>query len=115
MSAPNGRIAPQATPQSRPSEHRRILWPAANKESEWCLFDVDVDAALEGTAKGDVDQRLRTMSSFVMNIAADRFGIKEQRATKTTTAAPIPNQREAKISQLRRELQTLKGPVQESK
>ncbi|XP_061902037.1 uncharacterized protein LOC133649222 [Entelurus aequoreus] len=101
--------APPAQPQSRPSEHRRILWPAANKESEWKQFDEDVSTALEATAKGNVDQRLKTMSTFIIGIASDRFGIKEQRATKTTTAAPIPNRRETKISQLRQELRVLRS------
>lgn len=53
--------APQVTPQSRPSEHRRILWPADNKESEWHRFDEDVDSALEVTAKVDVDERSRSL------------------------------------------------------
>ncbi|KAL7846889.1 hypothetical protein SRHO_G00218690 [Serrasalmus rhombeus] len=65
--------------------------------------------ALEVTAKGDVDQTLWTMSNFIMSIASNRFGIKEQHATKTTTAAPIPNRREAKIVQLRQELRTLRS------
>lgn len=101
--------APQATPRSRPSEHRWILWPAANKESEWQQFDEDVDKALEATAKGDVDQRLKTLSTFIISIAFDRFGTKEQRDTKTTIAAPIPNRREIKISQLRQELRVLRS------
>ncbi|XP_038147774.1 uncharacterized protein LOC119787807 [Cyprinodon tularosa] len=96
-----------ATPQSRASEHRQILWPAANKESEWLQFDKDVDSALEVTAKGDVDQRLKTMSTFIISIASDRFGIKEHRATKTTNVA-IPNRREKKIAQLRQELRALR-------
>lgn len=85
------------------------MWPADNKESEWHLFDEDVDSALEVTAKVDVDQRLKTMSMFIISIASDRFGIKEHRATKTTTAAPIPNRREIKISQLRQELRMLRS------
>ncbi len=101
--------APQATSKSRPSEHHRILWPAANKESEWQQFHKDVDAALEVTAKGDVDQRLRTISMFIISIASDRFGIKKQRATKNTTATPIPDRRELKISQLRQELRALRS------
>lgn len=76
--------APQAIPQSRTSEHRQVLWPAANKESEWRQFDEDVDAALEATAKDNADQRLQTMSTFIISIASERFGAKDQRATKTT-------------------------------
>ncbi|KAL7847956.1 hypothetical protein AOLI_G00226740 [Acnodon oligacanthus] len=71
-------LAPLATPQSRPSKHRRILWTAASKESKCCQFDIDVDTALEITAKGDVDQRLWTMSNFIMSIASNRKKGKER-------------------------------------
>lgn len=99
--------APLAIPQSRPSEHRRVLWPAANKASEWRQFDEDVDAALEATAKGDADQRLQTMSTFIISIASERFGAKDQQATKTT-AGPNLNRREVRIAQLRQELRIIK-------
>lgn len=39
-----------------PSEHRRVLWPAAHKGTEWRQFDEDVDAALEAASRGAVDQ-----------------------------------------------------------
>lgn len=94
--------APQAPPQCRPSEHRQVLWPAANKEPEWHQLDEDVDAALEATARGDVEQRLQTMSTLIITIASERFGIKEQHARKTSVRLN-PNRRQEKITQLRRE------------
>ncbi|KAI4881123.1 hypothetical protein NFI96_020515 [Prochilodus magdalenae] len=100
---------PFEDPRTSGTEGKLILWPAANKESEWHQFDVDVDSALEVTAKGDVDQRLRTMSSFIISIASNRFGIKEQHATKTATTAPVLNRRQAKMAQLRQELRTLRS------
>ncbi|XP_063080140.1 uncharacterized protein LOC134470047 [Engraulis encrasicolus] len=48
------------------------------------------------------------MSTLIICIASDRFGIKDQHATKTSTA-PIPNRREKKISQLRKELRILRS------
>lgn len=89
------------------------MWPAAKTEWQW--FDEDVDTALEATAKGDVDQRLNTMSTFIIRIASDRFAIKEQRVTKTTSAAPIPNRQETKISQLRQELRQLRSQYRKAR
>lgn len=40
---------------SKPSEQRRVLWPAANKVSEWHQFDEDVDATLDAACRGDSD------------------------------------------------------------
>lgn len=55
---------------------RTSMWPAANKDSEWRQFSVD--KSLEAIAKGDVDQRFQIMSTFIISIALERFGIKEQ-------------------------------------
>lgn len=66
----------QHAASSKPSEHRRVLWPAANKESEWRQFDEDVDATLEAACRGEVDQRLQLMSKLIISIGAERFGIK---------------------------------------
>ncbi|CAJ1075238.1 LOW QUALITY PROTEIN: uncharacterized protein LOC109089580 [Xyrichtys novacula] len=48
------------------------------------------------------------MSTFIISIASDRFGTKEHRTSKTSTATPIPNRREVKITQLRQELRSLR-------
>lgn len=43
---------------------RTTLWPAANKESQWCRSDEDVSASFEApkVTKGDVDMWLQTMT-----------------------------------------------------
>nr|XP_055028991.1 uncharacterized protein LOC129418090 [Misgurnus anguillicaudatus]XP_055035306.1 uncharacterized protein LOC129423146 [Misgurnus anguillicaudatus] len=94
--------AQHATP-SKPSEHRRVLWPAANKEAEWQQFDEDVEATLEASCRGEVDQRLQLMSTLIITIGAERFGIKVPKAQNIAR----PNRRETKISQLRKELKAL--------
>lgn len=53
-------------------------------------------------------QQRRVMSTFIVSIAAERFGVKEPHATKTTTG-PNPNRREQKITQLRQELRKLRS------
>lgn len=52
----------------------RMQWPQSSKKPEWQQFDEDVDQILEGTAKGDVDRRLKTIVTIIVNIAAERFG-----------------------------------------
>ncbi|XP_049337547.1 uncharacterized protein LOC125802987 [Astyanax mexicanus] len=101
--------ASQAVP-SRPSEHRQVLWPAANKETEWRQLDEDVDATLEAVSKGGVSQRLQLMSSLIISIGTERFGIKQPK-TKNPSK---PNRREARISQLRKELKALKHQYRKS-
>lgn len=68
--------APQALPRFKHSEHRRVMWPAANKEREWLQFDEDLDQVLDTTARGDADQKLLSMSVMIISIGAERFGIK---------------------------------------
>ncbi|XP_015259791.1 PREDICTED: uncharacterized protein LOC107104322 [Cyprinodon variegatus] len=94
--------ARHATP-SKPSEQRRVLWPAANKEAQWRQFDEDVDATLNASCRGEVDQRLQLMSTLIISIGAERFGIKLPKAQNFAR----PNRRETKISQLRKELKAL--------
>ncbi|XP_063050368.1 uncharacterized protein LOC134445223 [Engraulis encrasicolus] len=94
----------QLAPPNNPSEHRRVLWPAAHKESEWRQFDEDVDGAVEASSRGGVDQQLQTMCTFIVCIGAERFGVKQPKAKN----AARPNRRENKITALRRDLKALK-------
>lgn len=96
--------APQAPPYVRHSEHRRVMWPAANKEREWLQFDEDLDQVLDVTAKGGVDQKVRTMATMIISIGAERFGITEQQPTR---GRGEPNRREVKISQRWQEFRLL--------
>ncbi len=65
--------APQAPPQVRLPEHRQVQWPSANNEEMWLQFDED-EQVLEAIARGDADQRLRTMCTMIVSIATKRFG-----------------------------------------
>ena len=98
-------LAPTITTGCAPVARPRIQWPQSSKRSEWQQFDEDIDQALEVTAKGDVDRRLKTMTSFIVNIAAERFGTE---APKATPSAYAPNHRARKIQSLRKELKLLK-------
>ncbi len=88
-----------------PSVQPRIQWPKYSKRVEWQQFDEDVSQVLEVTAKGDVDQRLRTMTTLKVNIAAERFGTE---ASKPAPAAYAPSHRAREIKSLREELKLLK-------
>lgn len=79
--------APQALPRFKHSEHRRVMWPAANKEGKWLQFDEDLDQVLDATARGDADQKLLSMSAMIISIGAERFGMKEQPASQGSRGA----------------------------
>lgn len=88
-----------------PAAHSKIKWPQSLKKSVWHQFDEDVDRILEGTAKGDVELRLKTMTSIIVSIAAERFGAEE---VKSGPSVYTPNNRARKIQCLREELKALK-------
>ncbi len=88
-----------------PSVKPRIQWPKSSKRVEWQQFDEDVSQVLEVTAKGDVDHRLRTMTTLIVNIAAERFGTE---VAKPAPSAYAPSHRARKITCLREELRLLK-------
>ncbi|KAL1258987.1 hypothetical protein QQF64_009564 [Cirrhinus molitorella] len=63
--------ATQVPPLGRKSEQQRVMWPAANNK-EWVKLDEDVDECLEVISKGNVDQKLQTMRTIIMNMGAER-------------------------------------------
>ncbi|CAJ1076456.1 uncharacterized protein LOC119779116 [Xyrichtys novacula] len=102
----------QAPDPHRPSEHRRVKWPQANKEHEWRQFDRDADSILEVTAKGEVNRRLEIMTTIIISLAAERFGLEEKKATKLPYTK---SNRANKIHQLRQELKTLRRQFKEAR
>lgn len=46
------------------------------------MFDEDADKELEATVKGDVERRLQTMTTIIVSMAAERFGIEEGKRPK---------------------------------
>ncbi|KAL4001244.1 hypothetical protein ACER0C_006543 [Sarotherodon galilaeus] len=89
----------------RSSEHRQVKWPQARKEKEWLQFNEDVDTILQPTAKGQVEQRLKTMTTIIVSPAVERFGQEEKRTAKPLYTL---NNRANKIHQLRQELKSLR-------
>lgn len=77
----------------------------ASKTAEWQKFDEDVDKVLEATAKGDVDRRLRTMTTIIVSMAEERLGVEEEMAVKQPY---FKSQRAVKIHNIRKELKALK-------
>ena len=95
----------QAPAPRRISEHRRVRWPKAHKEKEWLQFDVDIDSIIEAAAKGEADRSLQTKTTIIFSLAAERFGLKENKAAK---APYTMSNRAIKILQLSKELKTLR-------
>ncbi|KAJ8348797.1 hypothetical protein SKAU_G00273860 [Synaphobranchus kaupii] len=100
----------QAPDPRRATEHRRVKWPQANKEKEWLQFGEDGDSILEATAKGEADRRLQTMTTIIVSLAAERFGLEEKRTAKLPYTM---NNRASKIHQLRQELKSLRRRFKE--
>ncbi|KAL7833617.1 hypothetical protein AOLI_G00285770 [Acnodon oligacanthus] len=102
----------QALNPRRTSEHRRVKWPQAYKEKEWLQFDEDADNILEAIANGDADQRLQNMTTIIISLAAERFGLEEKR---TGNLPYTMNNRSKKIHQLRQELKSLRRRFKEAR
>lgn len=67
------------------------------------MFDEDVDKVLEATAKGDAERRLQTMTTIIVSMAVERFGVEEVRGV---TKPYTKNQRAVKIHKIRIELKS---------
>uniref|UniRef100_A0A3B1JAJ2 Reverse transcriptase domain-containing protein n=1 Tax=Astyanax mexicanus TaxID=7994 RepID=A0A3B1JAJ2_ASTMX len=92
-------------------ERIQIKWPQACKTAVWQQFDEDANSVLDATAKGDADRRLQTMTTIIVRLAVERFGVVEKRIG----GAPFTmNQRAAKIHRIRQELKSLKLQFKEA-
>jgi len=88
----------QTVPPVMQPERRRIRWPQACKTTEWQKFDEDVDKVLEATAKGNAERRLQTITTLIVSMAVERFGVEEVRGV---TKPYTKNQRVRKIHNIR--------------
>lgn len=59
---------------------------------------------LETMAKGDVERRLQAMTTIIVSMAAERFGVEEERGARQPYSM---NQRAVKIHNIRTELKAL--------
>lgn len=59
---------------------------------------------LEATAKGDVERRLQTMTTIIVSMAVERFGVEEERRARQPYTM---NQQAVKIHNIRKELKAL--------
>lgn len=109
-SARNLRASEAQAPGS-PQQQRRVKWPPASNKSEWHQFGEDVDGILEATMRGGADRKLQMMTTMIISIATERFGIAEKRAV---TNQYSKNRRAEKIAQLRQELRLLKKQFKEA-
>ncbi|XP_038154112.1 uncharacterized protein LOC119791846 [Cyprinodon tularosa] len=102
----------QAPNPHRPPEHRRVRWPRADREYEWRQFDEDTDSILEATAKGKVDRRLQTMTTIIISMGAERFGLEEKKSGRLPYTM---SNRAHKIHQLRKELRVLRRQFKQAR
>lgn len=89
-------------------EHCQVLWPAAKKGFKWRQFNEDINATIEISSWGAVDQQLQTMCTLIISIGGERLGIKQPKVNNIARLI----RRRIKITQLRKELKSLKKPLQ---
>jgi len=100
--------AEQLTVPDRPSQNpgsktrkQRIKWPKASDKTSWIRLDEYLDNILEASMQGQVDRKLKTLTTLIYSVAKERFGLEEPNAYKEP---PRPNRRQTRIENLRREL-----------
>ncbi|KAI4881836.1 hypothetical protein NFI96_001024 [Prochilodus magdalenae] len=83
----------------------------SQKQTQHYQYPENADA-VKDKGMNEVYQRVRTMCTMVISIAAERFGMKEQPSARAEAGL---TRREMKISQLRQELSLLRKPHNQAK
>ncbi|XP_049324773.1 uncharacterized protein LOC125789951 [Astyanax mexicanus] len=89
---------------SRVVQNHQIKWPQAKQHGLWQQFDEDTSRIINSAAKGDVEGRLKYMTTIITSFGAERFGVEEPKSSKPTFSN---NRRADKIRELRKELRML--------
>jgi hypothetical protein len=94
----------QAENQGNTETKQRVKWPNAAEKVKWQLFDEEVDKVLEVTLAGELDRKVKAMSTIIYNMGCERFGLEER---KKQPEIKKSNRRENEISRIRGELRQL--------
>ena len=78
---------------------------------KWSSFDNQLDMILDSTMRGDVDKKIRSMTSIVYNVGKELFGIKPSVPKEQTKKQ---NRRETQIQDIRKELKNLRKRYNEA-
>ena len=78
---------------------------------KWSSFDNQLDMILDSTMRGDVDKKIRSMTSIVYNVGKELFGIKLSVPKEQTKKQ---NRRETQIQDIRKELKNLRKRYNEA-
>ena len=90
----------------------RVRWPTTAEKNAWQAFDEDADRILEVTLAGSTDKKIRTMSTIIYSMGAERFGVQERKQGKKPNEKT--NRRQQQISQIRAELRQLTRAYREA-
>ena len=77
----------------------------ANDRGEWQEFDRDIVKIFRVAAKGELTMQLKFMTTIIVSMATERFGIMESQHHKMIYNL---NRRENKIRELRKEIRSLR-------
>ncbi|CAC5421778.1 unnamed protein product [Mytilus coruscus] len=53
----------------------KIKWPTSADKGLWKAFDEDIENFLEATLAGNIDRKMRAMTSIIYSLGKDRFGL----------------------------------------
>ncbi|XP_052093724.1 uncharacterized protein LOC127729844 [Mytilus californianus] len=84
----------------------KIKWPTSADKAIWKAFDEDLENILEATLAGNVDRKMRAMTSIIYSVGKDRFGLMISEKREMTQGQS--NRRQRKIKELRGDLRRLK-------
>ncbi|XP_052268662.1 uncharacterized protein LOC127870041 [Dreissena polymorpha] len=89
----------------------RITWPKTSDRNLWKQFDEDLNTILETTLQGPVEKKLKSLTNLVHSIGKERFGEVKRKPTRTPAQ---PNRRQRQITEIRKELKSLRKSYQKA-
>ncbi|CAC5387513.1 unnamed protein product [Mytilus coruscus] len=84
----------------------KIKWPTSADKAIWKAFNEDLENILEATLAGNVDRKMRAMTSIIYSVGKDRFGLITSGKRERTQGQS--NRRQRKIKELRGDIRRLK-------
>ena len=91
--------------QSSENTKCKIKWPNRNETEKWRSLDDQLANILDVTMKGDIDTKLRTMTTVIYNLSKDQFGVKQPRCRNDQPETQ--SRRQITITNIRKDIKNL--------
>lgn len=77
--------------------------------TKWNQFDDDLENILNSALHGGVERKVRALPEIIFGLGIKRFGAEELKSKSNAPAKP--NRRQMKVTQIRRELRSLRSNI----